>query len=67
MANGKITAFDVKKEKFRTLEVDTTNDVELEDGGYIKANGLAVMRVTSKENFVFADKDAAAVRLLYKK
>lgn len=67
MANGKISAFDVKKEKFRTLDIDTINGVELEDGGYLSANGIEMMRVTSKENFVFADKDAAAIRLLYKK
>ena len=70
--SGKITAFDIKKEKFRTLDIDTINGVDLEDGGYIapsdlKANGMEMMRVTSKENFVFADKDAAAIRLLYKK
>lgn len=70
--SGKITAFDIKKEKFRTLDIDTINGVDLEDGGYIapsglKENGMEMMRVTSKENFVFADKDAAAIRLLYKK
>lgn len=70
--SGKITTFDIKKEKFRTLDIDTINGVDLEDGGYIalsglKANGMEMMRVTSKENFVFADKDAAAIRLLYKK
>ena len=65
--SGKITAFDIKKEKFRTLDIDTINGVDLEDGGYISTGDFPLMRVTSKENFVFADKDAAAIRLLYKK
>lgn len=65
--SGKITAFDIKKEKFRTLDIDTINGVDLEDGGYISIGDFPLMRVTSKENFVFADKDAAAIRLLYKK
>ena len=65
--SGKITAFDIKKEKFRTLDIDTINGVDLEDGGYISTGDFPLMRVTSKENFVFVDKDAAAIRLLYKK
>lgn len=67
ITNGKITAFSPKTEKFRTLDIDTINDVELSDGGYISANGNKVMKVTSNESFVFADKDAGAIRILYKK
>ena len=64
---GKIVAFNVKNERFKTFKIDAEKDVQLKDNGYITANGLAMMRVTSNENFVFADKDSAAIRLLYKK
>lgn len=66
IASGKITAFNFKTQKFRTLDIDTINDVELKDGGYITANGLCMMRVTSDEKFIFADKDAGSIRMLYK-
>ena len=64
---GKIVAFNVKNERFKTSNIDAEKDVQFKDNGYITANGLAMMRVTSNENFVFADKDSAAIRLLYKK
>lgn len=64
---GKIVAFNVKNERFKTSNIDTEKDIQLKDNGYITANGLKMMRVTSNENFVFADKDSAAIRLLYKK
>lgn len=64
---GKIVAFNVKNERFKTSNIDAEKDIQLKDNGYITANGLAMMRVTSNENFVFADKDSAAIRLLYKK
>ncbi len=64
---GKIVSFDIKNERFKTFNIDAEKDIQLKDNVYITANGLAMMRVTSKENFVFADKDAAAIRLLYKK
>lgn len=64
---GKIVAFNVKNERFKTFKIDAEKDVQFKDNGYITANGLAMMRVTSNENFVFADKDSAAIRLLYKK
>lgn len=64
---GKIVAFNVKNERFKTFKIDAEKDIQLKDNGYITANGLAMMRVTSNENFVFADKDSAAIRLLYKK
>lgn len=63
----KIVAFNVKNERFKTFNIDAEKDIQLKDNGYITANGLAMMRVTSNENFVFADKDSAAIRLLYKK
>ena len=66
ISSGKITAFNIKMQKFRTLDIDTINDVELKDGGYITANGLCMMRVTSDEKFIFADKDAGSIRMLYK-
>ncbi len=65
--NGVISAFSPKTEKFRTLDVNAIDDVELIDGGYISANGNEIMKVTSNESFVFADKDAGAIRILYKK
>lgn len=64
---GKIVAFNVKNERFKTFKIDAEKDIQLKDNGYITANGLKMMRVTSNENFVFADKDSAAIRLLYKK
>ncbi len=64
---GKIVAFNVKNERFKNFKIDAEKDIQLRDNGYITANGLAMMRVTSNENFVFADKDSAAIRLLYKK
>lgn len=64
---GKIVAFNVKNERFKNFKIDAEKDVQFKDNGYITANGLAMMRVTSNENFVFADKDSAAIRLLYKK
>ena len=64
---GKIVAFNVKNERFKNFKIDAEKDIQLKDNGYITANGLAMMRVTSNENFVFADKDSAAIRLLYKK
>jgi hypothetical protein len=64
---GKIVAFNVKNERFKNFKIDAGKDIQLKDNGYITANGLAMMRVTSNENFVFADKDSAAIRLLYKK
>ena len=64
---GKIVAFNVKNERFKTSNISAEKDIQLKDNGYITANGLAMMRVTSNENFVFADKDSAAIRLLYKK
>ena len=64
---GKIVAFNVKNERFKTSNIDAEKDIQFKDNGYITANGLAMMRVTSNENFVFADKDSAAIRLLYKK
>lgn len=64
---GKIVAFNVKNERFKTFKIDAEKDIQFKDNGYITANGLAMMRVTSNENFVFADKDSAAIRLLYKK
>ncbi len=64
---GKIVAFNVKNERFKNFKIDAEKDIQLKDNGYITANGLAMMRVTSNENFVFADKDLAAIRLLYKK
>ena len=67
ISGGKIVSFNVKTEKFKTFNIDAEKDIQLKDGGYITANGLAMMRVTSSENFVFADKDSAAIRLLYKK
>lgn len=67
ISGGKIVSFNVKTEKFKTFNIDAEKDIQLKDGGYITANGLTMMRVTSNENFVFADKDSAAIRLLYKK
>lgn len=64
---GKIVAFNVKNERFKNFKIDAEKDIQLKDNGYITANGLKMMRVTSNENFVFADKDSAAIRLLYKK
>lgn len=64
---GKIVSFNVKNERFKNFKIDAEKDVQFKDNGYITANGLAMMRVTSNENFVFADKDSAAIRLLYKK
>ena len=64
---GKIVAFNVKNERFKNFKIDAEKDIQFKDNGYITANGLAMMRVTSNENFVFADKDSAAIRLLYKK
>lgn len=64
---GKIVAFNVKNERFKNFKIDAEKDIQLKDNGYITANGLAMMRVTSNENFVFADKDSATIRLLYKK
>ena len=64
---GKIVAFNVKNERFKNFKIDAEKDIQLKDNGYITANGLEMMRVTSNENFVFADKDSAAIRLLYKK
>ena len=63
----KIVAFNVKNERFKNFKIDAEKDIQFKDNGYITANGLAMMRVTSNENFVFADKDSAAIRLLYKK
>lgn len=67
VTNGVISAFSPRSEKFRTLDVNARNDVELSDGGYIAANENPIMKVTSNENFVFADKAAGAIRILYKK
>lgn len=67
ISGGKIVAFNVKNERFKTSNIDAEKDIQLKDNGYITANGLSMMRVTSNENFVFADKDSAAIRLLYKK
>ena len=64
---GKIVAFNVKNERFKNFKIDAEKDIQLKDNGYITANGLEMMRVTSNENFVFADKNSAAIRLLYKK
>lgn len=64
---GKIVAFNVKNERFKNFKIDAEKDIQFKDNGYITANGLKMMRVTSNENFVFADKDSAAIRLLYKK
>lgn len=67
ISGGKIVSFNVKNERFKNFKIDAEKDIQLKDNGYITANGLAMMRVTSNENFVFADKDSAAIRLLYKK
>ena len=67
IADGEITAFNTKTEKFRTLDIDTINGVDLEDGGFITADGIGLMRVTSDESFIFYDKNAGAFRMLYKR
>ena len=67
ITSGKITAFNIKTQKFKTLDIDTVNGVELEDGWYISVDSDRVMKVTSDERFVFADRNAGAIRVLYKK
>lgn len=68
ITSGKITAYDVSKEKFRTLDIDTQNGVDLEDGAFLSdKSGKCIMLVTSDESFVFYDGDANALRILYKR
>lgn len=68
ITSGKITAYDVSKEKFRTLDIDTQNGVDLEDGAFLSdKSGKCIMLVTSDESFVFYDGAANALRILYKR
>ncbi len=68
ITSGKITAYDVSKEKFRTLDIDTQNGVDLEDGAFLSDKSEnCIMLVTSDESFVFYDGDANALRILYKR
>lgn len=67
ITSGKITAYDVSKEKFRTLDIDTQSGVDLEDGAFLSNNSGGIMLVTSDESFVFYDGAANALRILYKR